>query len=392
VQGQEVGVEISARRLPLALRRWAAESPQPAWLFGGAVRDLMLKKKPTDWDVAVAGSAEAASRDLAKAATWICLNADFQQFRVVKGRGARLVIYDVQPVPGDAINVFLLSRDYSVNSLAIRLPVRGQNQHLPVLDPNGGWPDLRSRKLRALPDAFAADPIRGLRGLRLAMELNLTVTPELLRQIRATRQGLKTCAPERVRDELFRMLVFWPGQQALILSALELVLGPWRGRRERLRRLNLKSIPQQQKPFLLFAAGMKDPSGQGRAWRLSRREIRFLEKWQALRSLKQAARSPRDWLWALAETHEDPVVLSRLAVAAGTPALRKQAQACRACSQRLGIGPRLVSGGEAARWSGKTGPDLGLLLTELQVEQALGRIKTRSQARAWIKERFWVSS
>ena len=75
------------------------------------------------------------------------------------------------------------------------------------IDPLGGIADLRAGRLRmAAPGAFAADPLRVLRLVRLAVELDLQADAETMRAARAHADGLNGVSAERVFVELRRII------------------------------------------------------------------------------------------------------------------------------------------------------------------------------------------
>ncbi len=76
-----------------------------------------------------------------------------------------------------------------------------------LLDPLGGDTDLRSRHLRACsPTSLSDDPIRILRAVRQAAVLNFHILPETRSLMRQAISLLPNVSPERLRDELFRIL------------------------------------------------------------------------------------------------------------------------------------------------------------------------------------------
>jgi tRNA nucleotidyltransferase/poly(A) polymerase len=76
-----------------------------------------------------------------------------------------------------------------------------------LIDPCGGQADLGAKVLRTCtPDSLPADPLRCLRGVRLAVDLDLSIPVEIQAQLRANLPRLAQVSPERVRDELVRML------------------------------------------------------------------------------------------------------------------------------------------------------------------------------------------
>jgi poly(A) polymerase len=175
-----------------------------AWLVGGAVRDRALGRaeETADIDVVVDGDPAVAARavaDAAGGAACFALSERFGAWRVVSRDRAWQV--DVEPMRGAGLAADLALRDFTVNAVAE--PVEGGE----AIDPLGGLADLRARRLRmAGPGAFADDPLRVLRLVRVALELGLEPDEDALREARAHAQALKHVSPERVFMELRRIL------------------------------------------------------------------------------------------------------------------------------------------------------------------------------------------
>jgi len=93
-------------------------------------------------------------------------------------------------------------RDFTLNAIAINLRDRDA-----LIDPLGGARDLKDRILRACSDqAFLDDPLRILRGVRLAADLNARIDRVTVRSMKEAVPGLPRVSEERIRDEIFRML------------------------------------------------------------------------------------------------------------------------------------------------------------------------------------------
>ena len=180
----------------------AALAGQPAWLVGGAVRDRMLGRSLIDLDLVVDGDPEQAARALARAAgraACFALSEDFGAWRVV-ARGQAWQA-DVERLRGGSLRADLELRDFTVNAIAE--PIEGGAQ----IDPLGGLEDLTAGRLRmAGPNAFADDPLRVLRLVRIAVELELEPEPHTSRAARAHVSGLQDVSAERVFIELRRIL------------------------------------------------------------------------------------------------------------------------------------------------------------------------------------------
>ncbi|MEY2517677.1 MAG: poly(A) polymerase, partial [bacterium] len=185
---------------PVATTRDALAGRQ-AWLVGGVVRDRLLQRPTADLDLVVDGDVAAAARSLARAVRGPSfeLSDDFGAWRVMAGD--RSWQADLSPLRGGSLEADLALRDFTVNAMA--QPLQGGER----VDPHGGEADLAARRLRAVgPSAFADDPLRALRLVRLAAELGLepvTATSALARE-QAPR--VAAVAQERVFAELKRIL------------------------------------------------------------------------------------------------------------------------------------------------------------------------------------------
>jgi poly(A) polymerase len=174
-----------------------------AWLVGGTVRDRALGRScaSADLDVVIDGDPAAAARAVAVAGHAACfaLSEDFGAWRVVARDRSWQV--DVEPMRGGTLEADLALRDFTVNAIAE--PIGGGD---PV-DPLGGLADLQARRLRmAGAGAFAEDPLRVLRLVRVALELDLEPDAETLRAAGAVAGGLASVSAERVFMELRRII------------------------------------------------------------------------------------------------------------------------------------------------------------------------------------------
>jgi poly(A) polymerase len=188
--------------LPDPLQALAVVADEPAWLVGGAVRDRALGRATDDYDVAVTGDARALARELARSADAhvFALSEAFGVWRVVaRDHGWQV---DVLPVIGGSIETDLAGRDFTINAIAE--PLGGG----PYVDPFGGMRDLHERRLRMVSaGAFVDDPLRILRLVRLACELDFSVDGATTATAGASAAALAQVAPERVFAELKRIVI-----------------------------------------------------------------------------------------------------------------------------------------------------------------------------------------
>jgi putative nucleotidyltransferase with HDIG domain len=215
---------LRAARTALADRR--------AWLVGGAIRDRVLGRVTADVDVVVDGDPGEAARSIAKAAgraACFALSEEFGAWRVTARDSSWQV--DVEPLRGGSLQADLALRDFTVNAIAE--PLGGGDP----IDPLGGLEDLAAGRLRmAGSRAFADDPLRVLRLVRVAVELDLEPDAEALREATGHAAGLARCSPERVFVELRRIiashealyglgLMSTLGATAVVLPELEALRG-----------------------------------------------------------------------------------------------------------------------------------------------------------------------
>lgn len=184
--------------LTLVLKRIRAFNHQ-AFIVGGAVRDALLGRPITDWDVATSGSPD----DVAEI---------FRDVRQVRFRGGTTVLvyngrhYEVTAFRGGngSIEDDLAGRDFTIDAMAYdELTDR-------IVDPYHGRKDLLKRRIRAVGQAharFEEDPLRLLRAVRLATELVFKIEPATATAISGMTPLIEKVAPERIREELVRTIM-----------------------------------------------------------------------------------------------------------------------------------------------------------------------------------------
>ncbi len=191
------------------------------WLVGGALRDALLGHPVLDLDFVVEGDALSLARRLADrlGAAFYPLDRERGTGRIIQTDPPRTL--DFAALRSPTIDEDLRARDFTLNALAITV------EHLDhLLDPTGGLQDLRDRRLRACsPHAVADDPVRALRAVRLAAQLDLQIEPATLRQVAGAAPLLPSVAAERLRDEFLRMLdAPRPGRSLRLMDHLGLLL------------------------------------------------------------------------------------------------------------------------------------------------------------------------
>lgn len=177
---------------------------QPLYLVGGAVRDRLLNRPTHDLDFTLPGNALQVGRQVAHSlgAAYYPIDQDRGTARLVlTGADGRRIFLDFACYRGSDLENDLRGRDFTVNAIALDVRTRT------LIDPLGGAKDLKDKILRACsPSAFMDDPVRILRAVRLAAAFGLHILPETRQEMRRAGPELSCVSPERLRDELFRIL------------------------------------------------------------------------------------------------------------------------------------------------------------------------------------------
>ena len=203
------------------VRQVARDTGIPAYVVGGYVRDALLTGKPKkDIDFTLLGDAETFAREVA--ARWkgnpkITVYKNFgtamvkDKDTVLEFVTARKESYSPESrkprvVPA-TLEEDLLRRDFTVNAMAISL---NDNDYGRLIDLFGGMEDLKNKIIRTPTDpviTFSDDPLRMLRAIRFATQLDFQIEDKTLDAIRKNKHRIKIISPERIVDELNKILL-----------------------------------------------------------------------------------------------------------------------------------------------------------------------------------------
>ncbi len=188
------------------------------YAVGGYVRDKLLGKKVKDIDFTVIGDAVAFAKVVAKE-LGVRDPVLFEKFgtAMVPYRGyqldfvtARAESYESQSrkpkVWEGALEDDLARRDFTVNALAASLNHERFGQLVDLYD---GIGDLERKILRTPLEpeqTFSEDPLRIMRAVRFAAQLEFTVAPEALAACKKMADRLKIVSQERITDELMKLM------------------------------------------------------------------------------------------------------------------------------------------------------------------------------------------
>ena len=194
------------------------ENHLEAYVIGGFVRDLILERPSKDIDIVVVGSgielAEKSAKALRVKHVSVFKNYGTAQFKYkdldIEFVGARKESYAENSrnpsVKEGTLKDDQLRRDFTINALAISL----QKQNFgDLIDPFNGIDDLEKGIIRTPlnPDqTYSDDPLRMLRAIRFATQLDFKIERESLDAIFANSDRLKIITQERISDELNKII------------------------------------------------------------------------------------------------------------------------------------------------------------------------------------------
>lgn len=191
-----------------------------AYLIGGFVRDIFLNRPSKDIDVVAIGKginlASKIKEELGEEAH-IAVFKNFGTAQIkyqdleIEFVGARKESYSRdsrKPVVEDGtLKDDQLRRDFTINALAIGLSANNFGQ---LLDPFNGLEDLKQHIIRTPLDpdiTYSDDPLRMMRAIRFASQLNFTIEERSLQAINDNKARIAIVSKERIADELNKIIL-----------------------------------------------------------------------------------------------------------------------------------------------------------------------------------------
>lgn len=197
-----------------------SELDQQAFVIGGFVRDIILERPSKDVDIVTIGSGIELAKQTAKTIDPRITVSVFKNFGTAMFKykgvefefvGARKESYQRNSrkpiVENGSLDDDQKRRDFTINALAISLHKDNFGE---LLDPFGGIDDLERKLIRTPLDpviTYSDDPLRMIRAIRFASQLQFTIHEDSLRAIKENTHRIEIVSLERIVDELHKILL-----------------------------------------------------------------------------------------------------------------------------------------------------------------------------------------
>lgn len=190
-----------------------------AFVIGGFVRDIFLRRTSKDIDIVVLGNgidiAKKVSKKIKKSKVTVFKNFGTAQLKLddieVEFVGARKESYRLNSrkpiVENGTLEDDLHRRDFTINALAISL---NGNSYGEILDHFNGIDDIENRIIRTPLDpdqTFSDDPLRMIRAIRFASQLNFTIEQKTFKSIHRNRERIEIVSKERIIEEVNKIIL-----------------------------------------------------------------------------------------------------------------------------------------------------------------------------------------
>ena len=182
------------------------------YMVGGCVRDLLLKKKPNDYDITTDAKPDVVASLFDKViltgvkhgTVTVILNNN--QYEVTTYRQDGDYKDNRRPQNVNFVNDIkedLSRRDFTINAMAY-------NEEKGLVDYFNGINDLDSKIIRTVGDPikrFNEDSLRMLRAVRFSVQLNFKIDESVMEAIIVLSKNIKSISKERVRDEFNKIII-----------------------------------------------------------------------------------------------------------------------------------------------------------------------------------------
>jgi len=220
-----------------------------AYLVGGCVRDLLLNKKPKDWDIttnALPHEIQLVFKDSLYENQFgtvaVKTNSEDETLKIVEITTFRKEGKYTDKRHPDLITFAktlkedLSRRDFTINAMAIEIRITNQELRIKkntktvihdskfmipvIIDPFNGQKDLKDKLIKAVGnpnERFQEDALRLIRAIRFACELNFEIEKETFNALKKNSYLIRYIAKERIKDEFIKIIQTENAKKGILL-------------------------------------------------------------------------------------------------------------------------------------------------------------------------------
>ena len=220
LQGMEIQCTEKEQFIFNKISHAAAEMGVPAYIIGGFVRDKILGRESKDVDIVTVGDGIDLAKKVAerfKPRPHVNFFKNFGTAHIyaeemdIEFVGARKESYSYhsrnpEVVPG-TLEEDQIRRDFTINALAISLNAEDYGK---LVDPFQGMEDIKNKIIRTPADptyTFSDDPLRMMRAIRFASQLQFAIKEETLQGIKNNVERIRIVSQERITEEFNKILL-----------------------------------------------------------------------------------------------------------------------------------------------------------------------------------------
>lgn len=190
-----------------------------AYIVGGSVRNLLMKREVKDWDI----TTKAKPEDILKIFPDSFYENEFGTVGIkIKEKEKTVSVVEITTYRTESkysdrrhpdeikfaktLGEDLCRRDFTINALALKI----KKDTFEIVDLFEGQTDLENKIIRAVgnaEDRFSEDALRMMRAIRFQAELNFSIEEKTLKAIKKNSTLIKHVALERIKDELSRIII-----------------------------------------------------------------------------------------------------------------------------------------------------------------------------------------
>ena len=241
----DLGKQLSTTKEINDIAAALAKNGYQAFLVGGCLRDLLLKKSPTDWDIATNATPEKIQKIFPDSVyenkfgtVAVKTESADPALKIIEVTAFRLEgKYTDKRHPDEikfakTIEEDLSRRDFTINAIALEInSTKNKNSEIKLVDPFNGLQDLKNKLIQCVGEPeqrLEEDALRLMRAVRFGAQLNFLIDKKTAQAIKGKSHLLEFIAKERINGELQKLLLSDKADEGILqLYELNLLKHIW---------------------------------------------------------------------------------------------------------------------------------------------------------------------